>query len=101
VLPIELLRDELHEGVRHAVLSAPGVAHLRRWVESEVGAMDPQAIRLLLSRLPAADSARAYLAARLRRIDREFGVPAMAGRRSVPPQPVGARATGVRTAPGR
>ena len=31
----------------------------------------------------------------------ESPVPAMAGRRSVPPQPVGARATGVRTAPGR
>lgn len=92
VLSIELLRDELHEGVRHAVLSAPGVVHLRRWVESDLGAMDPQAIRLLLSRLPAADSGRAYLAARLRRIDREFGVPTGPGRsRSVPGQPAGTR----------
>jgi len=55
------------------VLSAPGIAHLRRWIETDTGAMDPQAIRLLLSRLPAADKDRAYLAARLRRIDREFG----------------------------
>lgn len=73
VLSIELLRDELTESLRHAVLSAPGVAHLRRWIETDTGAMDPQAIRLLLSRLPAADKDRAYLAARLRRIDREFG----------------------------
>ncbi len=73
VLSIELLRDELSESLRHAVLSSPGVGHLRRWIETDTGAMDPQAIRLLLSRLPAADKDRAYLAARLRRIDREFG----------------------------
>jgi hypothetical protein len=73
VLSIELLRDELTESLRHAVLSAPGVTHLRRWIETDTGAMDPQAIRLLLSRLPVADKDRAYLAARLRRIDREFG----------------------------
>ncbi|HEY5877472.1 MAG TPA: hypothetical protein VIU11_01090 [Nakamurella sp.] len=95
VLPIELLRDELNEAVRHAVLSAPGVVHLRRWVESEVGAMDPQAIRLLLSRLPASDRDRAYLAARLRRIDREFGVTTAPGR----PRPVPASATGRTTPP--
>src|SRR6478609_1006517 len=80
VLSIELLRDELTESLRHTVLSAPGVAHLRRWIETDTGAMDPQAIRLLLSRLPAADKDRAYLAARLRRIDREFGGGAGAGR---------------------
>ncbi len=85
VLSIELLRDELTESLRHAVLSSPGVAHLRRWIETDTGAMDPQAIRLLLSRLPAADKDRAYLAARLRRIDREFGGGAGAGRgRPVP-----------------
>lgn len=80
VLSIELLRDELTESLRHAVLSAPGVAHLRRWTETQTGAMDPQAIRLLLSRLPATDKDRAYLAARLRRIDREFGGGAGSGR---------------------
>lgn len=80
VLSIELMRDELTESLRHAVLSAPGVAHLRRWIETDTGAMDPQAIRLLLSRLPAADKDRAYLAARLRRIDREFGGGAGSGR---------------------
>ena len=80
VLSIELLRDELTESLRHAVLSAPGVAHLRRWIETDTGAMDPQAIRLLLSRLPVADKDRAYLAARLRRIDREFGGGAGSGR---------------------
>ncbi len=87
VLPIELLRDELNEAVRHAVLSAPGVGHLRRWVESDTGAMDPQAIRLLLSRLPASDSGRSCLAARLRRIDREFGISSTPGRRTAPAQP--------------
>lgn len=80
VLSIELLRDELTESLRHSVLSAPGVAHLRGWIETDTGAMDPQAIRLLLSRLPAADKDRAYLAARLRRIDREFGGGAGSGR---------------------
>ncbi len=88
VLSIELLRDELNESLRHAVLSAPGIVHLRRWVESDVGAMDPQAIRLLLSRVPGSDPARAYLAARLRRIDREFGVPAAGRRPAAPGQPL-------------
>ena len=93
VLPVELLRDELNEAVRHAVLSAPGVTHLRRWVASDVGAMDPQAIRLLLSRLAAGDKDRSFLAARLRRIDREFGVATAAGRpRAMSAQPAAARA---------
>ncbi len=88
VLSVELMRDELTESLRHAVLSAPGVAHLRRWVETDAGAMDPQAIRLLLSRLPASDKDRAYLAARLRRIDRAFGAPTPSGRRRSAATPV-------------
>lgn len=74
VLPVELRRDELNEAVRHAVLSAPGTAALRRWVDTDAGSMDAQAIRLLMSRLPATDRDRSYLAARLQRIDRELGV---------------------------
>lgn len=80
VLPVELRRDELNEAVRHAVLSAPGTAALRRWVDTEAGSVDTQAIRLLISRLPANDRDRAYLAARLRRVDRELGTAIAPGR---------------------
>lgn len=80
VLPVELRRDELNEAVRHAVLSAPGTAALRRWVDTEAGAADTQAIRLLMSRLPANDRDLAYLAARLRRVDRELGTAVVPGR---------------------
>lgn len=67
---VGLLRDELHEAMRRAVVASPDPEHLSAWVHSDLGSSDPGAIQEQLRRVRQDSAEAAVLRSRLTLIDR-------------------------------